>query len=346
MENIVIFRIGHLGDTVVALPCFHLIARAFPNARRTLVTNIPASRKAAPVEGVLAGSGLIDDVIYFPPAPRRFGDFLELASKIRATKARKLIYIADRHTALRPVMTTLRDILFFRACGLREFVGASTAKGLRKLRIDAGTGHTEREAERLARCLAQLGSVDFEDPANWDLRLQPAELAAADTALAPLRGHRFIAINAGGKIAEKDWGDENWFSLLRLMSGPLSDLALVFFGSPDEAERANRMAAAWPGVTLNLCGQLAPRESAAAMRRAALFLGHDSGPMHLAAAAGTTCVAMFGHINMPKWWYPWGDHHRILHDMNNVRAIPPQAVYEAVASVAGDISPARCHQSR
>jgi hypothetical protein len=33
--KVVIYRLGTLGDTVVALPCFHLIARAFPNAART-----------------------------------------------------------------------------------------------------------------------------------------------------------------------------------------------------------------------------------------------------------------------------------------------------------------------
>src|SRR6266705_2608835 len=53
VETIIIFRIGSLGDTVVALPCFHRIARSFANSRRILVTNVAVSQKAAPAESVL-----------------------------------------------------------------------------------------------------------------------------------------------------------------------------------------------------------------------------------------------------------------------------------------------------
>src|ERR1700730_13306419 len=72
-DTILIFRIGSIGDTVVALPCFHHVARCYPSARRILITDTPASRKAAPAEAVLVNSGLIDDVIYFP-ASRRLSD--------------------------------------------------------------------------------------------------------------------------------------------------------------------------------------------------------------------------------------------------------------------------------
>src|ERR1700692_4487755 len=96
VETIIVFRIGSLGDTVVALPCFHRIERSFPNSRRIVITDIPASQKAASKESVLRRSGLIDGVIYFPPAPRKSGDFLRLWRQIRKTKSRTLIYIANR----------------------------------------------------------------------------------------------------------------------------------------------------------------------------------------------------------------------------------------------------------
>ena len=93
------------------------------------------------------------------------------------------------------------------------------------------------------------------------------------------------------------------------------------------------MAAAWPGGTLNLCGKLAPRETAAAMAQAQLFIGHDSGPMHLASAVGIACVAMLGNYNMPKWWHPIGAQHRILHDMRGLDHITPDQVLGAVQPV-------------
>ena len=328
METILVFRIGSLGDTVVALPCFHRIAKSFPGARRILITDIPATQKTAPAESVLGKSGLIDGVIYFPPPPRRLNDVLQLRREIAATGARTLIYVADR-----PLAGTLRDMAFFYACGIRHIVGAPLAADVRRLRTDAASGATEREAERLARCLQPLGPIAVHDPASWDLLLSADEIAAAEEALSVLKDRGFIAMSAGAKIAQKDWGEANWRALLALMEPHLGDTALVFFGSGDEAARADAVASGWRGQALNLCGRLSPRQSAAAMRRARFFIGHDGGPLHLAAAMGVTCIGIYGDYNQPKWWHPMGDRHRIIHDRTGVAAISPATVFAQVSAL-------------
>lgn len=325
METIIIFRIGSIGDTVVALPCFHRVARSFPDARRIVVTDIPASQKASSVQSILGKSDLIHGTISFPPPPRSVQDILDLRTQIRATKAQTLIYIADRD-----LPRAVRDLCFFRWCGIQRVVGAPLTSDLRVPHIDPATGLVESESMRLARCLEALGPIDLNDRSFWDLRLQPDEVDNADQRLAPLKGRRFVTVNVGGKVAHKDWGNDNWHFLFRLMAVRHSTLALVFVGSADEFNRSAELAALWPGPTLNLCGYLGPRESAAAMKRAELFVGHDSGPIHLAAAVGVRCVGMFGNFNMPKWWHPTGEGHRIIHDMRGVRMNSPEDVYAAI----------------
>ena len=331
-STILIFRIGSLGDTIVALPCFHQIARSFPKSRRIVITDSPGSQKATPLESVLEGSGLIDDIIYFPPPPRRVRDFLALRGSIRRTGATKLLYVADRK-----LFATIRDKCFFYSCGIRQIIGAPIRGDLRRLRVNPNNGDTEREAERLARCLSPLGQISLDDPAMWDLRLRGAELRAADAALAPLKDLDFIAISVGGKDAAKDWGDANWFALLARMSRSLPGFALVFIGSADEYRRCAAIAARWPGPTVNLCGRVSVRESAAAMRRARFFAGHDCGPMHLAAAVGIPCVAVFGPVNMPKSWYPIGSQHRVIHNRRDIREIAPDEVLGAVNALISAI---------
>ena len=44
-----------------------------------------------------------------------------------------------------------------------------------------------------------------------------------------------------------------------------------------------------------------------------MFVGHDSGPMHLAAAQGITCVAIFSGQNKPGVWFPHGSQHQVLY---------------------------------
>jgi hypothetical protein len=55
-ERVLLYRLGSLGDMVVALPALHLVARTFPDAERRLLTNDPVSAKAAPAEAVLGGA--------------------------------------------------------------------------------------------------------------------------------------------------------------------------------------------------------------------------------------------------------------------------------------------------
>lgn len=324
-ETVLIFRIGSLGDTIVALPCFHLVARAFPRARRVLVTDIPGSAKVAPVESVLGKGDLIHDVIYFPPPPRRVADILELRRRVRETGATTIVHISDRK-----LWGVIRDRLFFVGSGIKEIIGAPVAGDIRELRVDPRSGDSEYEAERLARCIERLGPIDLEDPRQWDLQLTSRERQTADKLLAPLRGKRFIAANMSAKIPAKDWGQGNWTELLMRLAPELPDVGLVFVGVESEAARSAVLAKLWHGPTMNLCGRLTPRETAAAMENADLFVGHDSGPLHLAAAVQVPCVGIYGHYNKPKRWHPMGERHVIIHRAVDVRSISPDEVGAAV----------------
>jgi len=278
------------------------------------------------VEGILTDSGLIHGVIYFPPKPQTIREFLKCRKDIRALNPDAAIYMVPRD-----MMRAVRDACFFWSCGIYRIIGVPWSRDRRVPRVDLQTGYVEREAARLARCLASLGTVDLNDLSFWDLRLQPHEVNTANGKLLPLAGKEFIAVNVGGRAASKNWGNENWLSLLRLISRRFSSLGLAFIGSADEFDRAKALASVWPGETLNLCGALKPRESAAVLKRALLFIGHDSGPMHLAAATGVRCVGIFGKFNKPKWFHPIGEGHRIIHNLQGIDKIAPGEVYDAVS---------------
>jgi len=83
VKRVLIYRLGSLGDTVVALPCFHLIARAFPDAERRLLTNFPIHAKAPPSEAILGGSGLVHGYMRYTVGTRHIGELLSLVWNIR-----------------------------------------------------------------------------------------------------------------------------------------------------------------------------------------------------------------------------------------------------------------------
>ena len=89
--RILIYRLGSLGDTVVALPCFRLIRSHYPEAEIVVLTNIPVSGKAAAIEAVLEGTGLIDRYIPYPLGLRDPGKLAELRRRIAAEKFDRVI---------------------------------------------------------------------------------------------------------------------------------------------------------------------------------------------------------------------------------------------------------------
>lgn len=326
METVLIYRLGSMGDTVVALPCFHKIALTYPDARRIVITNRPVASSAAALEQILGGSGLVHGYIDYPLGLRNPLAIARLAREIKKSGARVLVYLTDRPQ----LFGVLRDIAFFRLLGIRRIIGAPIRKQQRRCKTDDKTGVLEPEAERLARCLSSLGRIDLDDAHVWNLRLRRDEIERALHSLSTLAANSFVAVHVGTKDAAKDWGDENWAKLLAALCHEHSDLGLVFVGAADEAVRCADLAANWRGPTLNLCGSLPPRSSAVVLSRAMLFIGHDSGPMHLAASQGTRCVALFGDHEPPRRWHPYGADHRIIHDIRGVRAIEPKQVIHQI----------------
>jgi ADP-heptose:LPS heptosyltransferase len=68
------------------------------------------------------------------------------------------------------------------------------------------------------------------------------------------------------------------------------------------------------------------------MLGAKLFVGHDSGPLHLASCVGVPCVGLYGNNNEPCKWHPYGDGHVVIHEMRGVRAIGVEQVALAIES--------------
>lgn len=325
-KKILVYRLGSLGDTIVALPCFHKIAETFPDADRILLTNIPVSTKAAPLHTILGDSGLIHRYISYPVGTRSVTELWHLSQTIRAIGADTLVYLMPARGRLK----IIRDRYFFRSSGIRKIIGLPMTTDLQDNRIDPKTGIEERECERLARTLIELGPIDLESAAAWDLLLSPQEMQKGEEIVGGA-GAPLIAINMGGKAAQKDWGIERWLQLLKRLSASFLNHALLIVGAAEDSERARQISKAWPATVIDACGRLSPRESAAALRAAKLFIGHDSGPLHLSAAVGVPCIGLFGDFNRPQKWHPYGRQHQIIHNMNGVTAISIDEVFEAVS---------------
>ena len=154
-----------------------------------------------------------------------------------------------------------------------------------------------------------------------DRRELPPDAEADAWAAATVRalGGAPILLNVGASKPANRWLPERFGELAQGLQAALgAPIALI--GGPNDAQagaRAMRAAAGAIGVH-DLVGRTSLRQLCALTSHARLFVGCDTGPMHIAAACGTPVVALFGPAD-PTRTGPYGDGHRV------VRELPPCA---------------------
>jgi ADP-heptose:LPS heptosyltransferase len=122
-----------------------------------------------------------------------------------------------------------------------------------------------------------------------------------------LRGRTYAVIHPGSVMSTKRWEADRFAAVARSLAG--RGLTIVVTSGPGEESSAGEVATGIAGSVI-LLGLTIP-QLAELIRGATLYLGNDSGPMHLAAAVGTPTIAVWGSSDSRRW-RPWGVDHRLI----------------------------------
>jgi heptosyltransferase III len=302
-QRVGVMRIGSLGDHLIALPIYRGLRRVHASATLTLICNAQQSGNAKLVGPVsVVPEGLFDEIRAYP-AISGWSGAAALFRLFRQLGLQRLYYLMPKRTPRQ----LWRDRLFFKLSGV-EVVGLNAAATEPIRRIGVGT-HYEHEADRLARAIGAPAARADRTPGNLSLALTATERAEVRQMLGQCEG-RAVALSVGTKCDVKHWGAEKWRALVRRLAEIESIERLALIGSADEHEECEALKAAWPRRVDNLCGRLSPRQSAAVIADTRLFVGHDSGPMHMAAAVGVPIVAVFSSRSLPGVWFPLSERSR------------------------------------
>jgi len=150
-----------------------------------------------------------------------------------------------------------------------------------------------RKGHRLRHLAAILNLSPPPQPVAWTAA---ADRARALELLPP--GSIYIGLGPTANWTGKVWPAERFVALFHHLASDherFPGARAVIFGGPGDDERklASPVLAAIPGA-IDLVGALMLPEAAACLQRCALFIANDSGLMHLAAAAGTPTLGLFG----------------------------------------------------
>jgi ADP-heptose:LPS heptosyltransferase/glycosyltransferase involved in cell wall biosynthesis len=120
-----------------------------------------------------------------------------------------------------------------------------------------------------------------------------------------------VALAPGAAWAYRRWPADRFVEVGRWLQQNYSAVVLIIAGK-GERDLADQVERGLPSRrTINLAGKTTLREMAAVLKRCHLFIGNDSGPMHIAAASGVPSVGLFGTGEYERF-RPWGKDHETI----------------------------------
>ena len=283
-ERVLVIRLGALGDVVRTRFAFAGIRALYPRAQLDWLVE---DRAAA---GLIGLAGLDEAVI----VPRRrlrarhpFVALHTMRAFVGELRARAYDLSIDFHGMFRGALLPWSAGIPVRVGYDRPFAKEGSERMLTH-RLRVGTAHLSR-FERNAALVQFLGGEVPDAPAL--LALDDAELAL------PALPETFVLIHPGTspKTSYKRWETERFAALARMLHERAGLTSLVAFGPvPGEQAAAHEVVAKAGGAAALAPPTASLAEFLCLLRRATLFIGCDSGPMHLASLARTPVVAIFG----------------------------------------------------
>ncbi|MEO8259743.1 MAG: glycosyltransferase family 9 protein [Acidobacteriota bacterium] len=314
--SILIVRNDGLGDNILTAPLLRAIRDRFSAAKIGLLTT--------PLASGLYGCCPYVDAVYVQDRPLHGQPLLRLADVWMM--AGRLFRDARFDLAILPRWDQDADggVLMAVMSGAPERVGYSTCvnpdehprnRGLdRYLTWRLVDGSVKHEVLRTLEPARRLGDAHFDDRLELWPAAEDQEWARAfgpDHAVPA--GGRIVVLGIGAAVAKRVWPHDRVIEMARRIAATAPTTFLIVGGPADGA--AGDTIAAVPGLhAINLCGGPSLNQLAALLQAADVYIGNDTGMMHLAAAASLPCVVISchplgaspGHANSPERFHPWG----------------------------------------
>lgn len=301
--KILIVKLGAVGDVVHTLPALHSLRKSFPEAFIAWVVEKKALQ-------VISDNPYIDEIIIFERKElektyRTQGLFAALKFLSRFGKKLKSYHF---DIAI-DFQTLFKSGLLTRLSGAPVRVGFDKWRELNKLftnkRIKSDKRHT---IDKYLDLVDLIGGKP--DPAPVKIYYSAEDSDYVDVFLKKegLHEKKWIAINPGASWTSKLWGAQRYAMLCDLLIEAAIPHVVVWGPGEEQIveeifEKAGHKQLVAPPTTI--------KQLASLLERSSLYVGGDTGPMHMAVAMGTPVVGIFGPSD-PERNGPYGEGHKVL----------------------------------
>lgn len=293
-----------LGDSIVMAPSLKLLKETYPQATITFASEA-GQENIISAQDILGGRGLVDHFIAMSNPP---GRLQRLAARLQFFLQMR----RQRHDAgivlfppVPPLTMALvrRFQLYLRLCGIPKQRIVAPKQILPMTREpDGSLTRLPSVVDLTLRVLEPLG-ISLPPPGQADALL-PAPLEPMAAPELPT-GKRFLAVSPSANMPCNIWPYERYAAVLE----QLPELTPIYFGANSCRALCERLHQARPGILV--IGQPLTTVEAI-MRRCHGYLGNDTGLMHMAAALGLPCAAIFSCRQSPGMWEPYTSRRQVF----------------------------------
>ncbi len=298
-KRILVVKLDHFGDVLLATPVFSNLRLAYPNTELHALTGTWG-------RVILENHPDVDKVLeYNSPAfcrseqPTSLKDTFRLYQQLRRHKYDLLVELrGDWHIVWFALLRVTSRRLNRASLQIANKLGFSRF---------SGTHETIRNLDVLKRSGIPIPietttfSVKTEDK-KWASNFLETHQIHGETPC--------IAIHPGSPVALKRWNPERYAELADCLIAQ-KRAKILFVGVKDEIPIINQIQNMMQGKAINIAGKTNITQLASILYVCNVFIGNDSGPMHLAAAVGTQTIGLYGPSD-PKRFGPIGDKCQII----------------------------------
>ncbi len=289
-----ICRLSAVGDCVHTLPVATALRERYPDAHIAWVTQ-------QMIADMLDGQRAIDQ--WITVSPRYLRTPGELWRLRRQLKELRFDVTIDPQSLTKSAAAGWLSGAY--AHRLHRSRGRELALWMNNRRVVSQQSHV---VDRYLETLIPLGIV--QPDVRFDLPVQPAARDSVGRALDSMGLKQFAVVNPGAGWGSKVWPSARYGDVAAHLGSRHSLPSLVVWAGEQERQWAQTIVS-HSGGHARIAPQTTLAELAALVGQARLFVGSDTGPLHMAAAAGTSCVGLYGDT-LPEVCGPYGPGHVAL----------------------------------
>ena len=297
-NRILILKLGSLGDIIHTLPLVNALRREYPD------THIGWAIEKR-FSGLIKNHPSVDEVILFERERSSFKSILPFIGLIRKIRARKYELIIDLQGNLKGGIITLLSGCH-RRLGFKR--GSSRVEAISTFFTnwkvgEEGSHIIERNLGFARELETEIGDISFQVPVEESARRYTDDFLKSRS----IYDKRIVIMHPYVTWETKKWPVENYAYLSQRITEKFPDTAIVITAGPGEEKLVEKYCAGGTVIAdgMNLSQLIA------LLDRCELFIGSDTGPLHLAVALGKRVIGLYGPTD-PERNGPYGDRNFVM----------------------------------